>query len=65
MSIEQYLDMSDDELDYLIAYNKGDHIQNPWFGSSIERHRPLIDDDYIPDLTEIPIDEKFKSLKKD
>jgi hypothetical protein len=31
MSIDQYLDLSDEDLEYLIAYNKGDHIEDPFF----------------------------------
>lgn len=66
MSIDQYLDLSDEDLEYLIAYNKGDHIEDPFFGASIIRPRMILDDieeiEKVLDLTEIPIEEKFNFL---
>jgi hypothetical protein len=60
MSTEQYFAMSDEELEYLIAYNYGDLLEDPWFGSMLSRqdNRPDITDT-ITDLTDIPIAEKF------
>lgn len=57
LSTEQFLEMSDEELEYLIAYNYGDNLENPWFGSVLKgKNQTLIDDieDDIPDLTDIP-----------
>lgn len=65
MSVEQYLDMSDDDLEYLVAYNRGEHIEDPWFGSSIIHPKMQLDPDFeeeILDLTEIPIEDKFKLI---
>jgi hypothetical protein len=36
LSVEQYLDMSDEELEYLISINYGDSVENPFFGSILE-----------------------------
>jgi hypothetical protein len=56
MSTEKYLDMSDDELKYLEAYNQGDSIDNPFFGSTLEKV-PLsqLDDEDLEDLMESQI----------
>ena len=61
ISVEQYLNMSDAELDYLNANNSGDYIENPWFGSVLSKHAPEpVDDDYaIKDLTSISDEEKL------
>ena len=44
MSTEQYLEMSDEELEYLIAYNYGEMQENPWFGSILTKHDKTHDD---------------------
>lgn len=55
--------MTDDELEYLIAYNFGDNVEDPWFGSVIHKSsRPSIEEDppeLITDLTDISIEEKI------
>ena len=40
ISTEQYIEMSDEELEYLIAYNYGDNLENPWFGSVLSNNLP-------------------------
>ena len=62
MSTEQYFAMSDEELEYLIAYNSGDLLEDPWFGSMLSKQdsRPDVIDT-ITDLTNIPIAEKFSA----
>ncbi len=36
ISIDQFFDMTDEDLEYLIGLNYGEAIQNPFFGSIIE-----------------------------
>jgi hypothetical protein len=36
LSVEQYLDMTDEELEYLISINYGDSLEDPFFGSVLE-----------------------------
>ena len=63
ISTEQYLEMSDEELEYLIAYNYGDVMEDPWFGSVLHKHAPAKDEDpseVLPDLTNIPEVDKLK-----
>jgi len=52
ISTEQYIEMSDEEFEYLIAYNYGEVVEDPWFGSVISKadNSPKEDDiDAIPD----------------
>lgn len=61
MSVEQYLDMTDDDYQDLIAQNYGDEIEDPWFGSVLSRPSiidPMIEPPII-DLTQIPDIEKL------
>lgn len=62
ISVEQYLNMSDAELDYLNATNSGDYIENPWFGSVLSKNNcPKPDDEefMLNDLTSISDEEKL------
>jgi hypothetical protein len=60
ISTEQFVEMTDEELEYLIAYNYGDVQENPWFGSILSRQPKIEDFDELSiDLTEVPIDEKI------
>lgn len=67
ISTEQYLEMSDEELEYLIAYNYGDVMEDPWFGSVLhKREAPTPDPaDAVDDLIDIPEQEKLSHLDID
>jgi hypothetical protein len=67
MSTEQYFDMSDEELEYLIAYNYGDVYENPWHGSILSKHDKSnsITPEILPDLTNIPEVDKLSDLDAD
>jgi hypothetical protein len=66
ISTEQFVEMSDEELEYLIAYNYGDAIEDPWFGSVLLKSPPPeIDDLVIPELPDIPNIDKFSDLDLD
>jgi hypothetical protein len=67
MSTEQYLDMSDEELEYLIAFNYGDIYENPWHGSILSKHDASHDElsEILPDLTNIPEIDKISDLDAD
>jgi len=58
ISTEQYIEMSDEELEYLIAYNYGDTLEDPWFGSVLNKQAKN-EPDILPDLIDIPEDEKL------
>ncbi len=67
ISTEQFIEMSDEELEYLIAFNYGDVVENPWHGSILNNHRIIedIDLELPPDLTDIPDIEKLTDLDAD
>lgn len=48
LSVEDYLDMSDEDFEQLIASNYGEAIDNPFFGSTLERPTTGTIDDIIP-----------------
>lgn len=66
ISTEQFVEMTDEELEYLIAYNYGDDQENPWFGSVLSKQ---VKDDYIEeasiDLTEASEEDKINDLDLD
>lgn len=66
ISTEQFVEMSDEELEYLIAYNYGDVVENPWHSSVLNNHR-IIDDDLEipPDLTDVSEIDKIIDLDAD
>jgi hypothetical protein len=65
ISTEQYFEMTDEELQYLIAYNYGDTLEDPWFGSVIQKSSFAVDeddDDFLEiqsDLTDVTIEDKI------
>lgn len=68
ISTEQFLEMTDEELEYLIAYNYGESLENPWFGSVLSKKDDSIliePTENIPDLTDIPNTDKIQDLDID
>jgi len=60
MSLDQYLGMSDAELDYLNSTYYGEHIDNPWHGSVLGKQIPDdIEEELLEDLTSITDGEKL------
>jgi len=59
ISTEQFIEMTDEELEYLIAYNYGEVHENPWHGSVLHKQPPIDIDDLPSDLTEIPLDDRI------
>jgi len=63
ISTEQYVEMSDEEFEYLIAYNYGDTVEDPWFGSVLSKREPTVFTEEVPeilpDLTNIPDEDKI------
>lgn len=60
LSVEQYLNMTDEELDYLNTHHFGDYIENPWHDSVLGKTIPdFVEEEIIEDLTSISDDEKL------
>lgn len=54
LSVEEYLDLTDHDIQYLISVNAGDHVTSPFYGSSIKnkgRKNPSSDYDKSIDYT--------------
>lgn len=65
MSCEQFLELSDEEIEYLIAFNYGDTLENPWSGSIISHSIAVVeypDEPIILQLTDIPRLQKLEDL---
>jgi hypothetical protein len=64
ISTEQYFEMSDEELEYLIAYNYGDVQEDPWFGSVLLKQEK--EDDAaiqdVPEITDLSENDKLLDL---
>jgi len=71
LSAEQFLDLSDEEIQYLLAFNYGETLENPWFGSAIcgkSFDEDLFEqDDILPlsELTNIPEEDRLEDLDLD
>jgi hypothetical protein len=67
ISTEQYFEMSDEELEYLIAYNYGDVQEDPWFGSVLlkqeKEDNTVIED--VPEITDLSENDKLLDLDID
>jgi hypothetical protein len=68
ISVEQYLDITDEELEYLISVNYGDYVENPFFGSVI--HTNITRDDEIDTIidtiiSDIAIEEEDTDIDYD
>lgn len=63
LSMEQYLEMTDDDIEYFIAFNVGELVNNPFFRSSFQ-NKPVIeqDEDITLNLTEMDSDDKLIDL---
>jgi len=66
ISLEQFLEMTDDDIEYLVAYNVGENINNPFFKSSFQNKVIIeVDDDITPDLLETDSVQKLSDLDLD
>lgn len=70
LSTEQYFDLTDEELRSLISTNYGENIDNPFFGSVLQKPGAMvieevdewseIIEDVDLELPDIPLEEKLK-----
>jgi hypothetical protein len=64
ISTEQYLDMTDGDLEYFIAHNIGEHVENPFFASTIHSNIEIFED-IEPDLINKSSEDKLTDLDLD
>lgn len=62
LTAEQFLDMTDEDEEYLVAFNIGEFTNSVWGGSSLEHVREQHEDaeiDVIKELLDISLEEKL------
>lgn len=59
LTIEQFLNMTDEDEQYLIAHGHGEEMNYPWRQSILERPDSEKDEDFIDELPDIPLDDKL------
>lgn len=65
ITVDQYLRLTDDEIQELVAYNFGDVVDNPFFGSALDGKFMTqediweVDEEIEPDLPDIDDLEKL------
>lgn len=54
ISVEQYLDMEDEEFEYLLSINYGEPIEDPFFGSILEsKGKQIVEDEAVPPVDQV------------
>lgn len=65
ITLEQFLDMTDEDWEYLEAY-AGDRVEHPFYASTLYKVGSVEEEeDDTPDLTEASEDDKLSSLDTD
>ena len=62
ITTEQFVEMSDEELEYLIAYNYGESLENPWFGSVLHKGSIEFPEEVTLELLDVSQEEKYIDL---
>jgi len=71
--VEQYLDMTDEDIEFMVAYNIGNYAGSPFYASCItSKERPVREEDeidksmdYIPESEEILVHSRTLELLDD
>ena len=63
ISLDQYLSMTNEDLEYLIAHNVGENIEDPFYGSRIKDKQ--IPENSESDLLDLSSEEKLIDLDLD
>jgi hypothetical protein len=50
LSVDEYLDLTDEDIQYLMSIDYGEHIRDPFTGSAVEKNikEKCIDLDFLP-----------------
>ena len=61
ITLEQYLEMSDDDIEFFIAYEVGEFNENPFYSSviktkTIKEEEEFFDEDDLDDFLDVDID---------
>lgn len=63
LTIEEFLDLTDEDIQYLMSIDFGEHIRDPFTGSAVDKNtrEKFIDTEFLPmedyDLNDMPSDD--------
>jgi hypothetical protein len=60
ISLDDYLEMTDIDFQNIMAFNLGEHINNPWVNSAIDEDQEPEEEDIVKELPEVPDQEKLE-----
>jgi hypothetical protein len=47
LTVDQYLDLTDEDIQYLMSVNYGDHATSPWMGSVLQKKPKINPEDHV------------------
>lgn len=78
ITVEEYLDLTDQDIQYLISINAGNHVHSPWHGSVVKKgviqedaedssidYTPESDEPFTGHGIEEPIEEDFPDVTEE
>jgi hypothetical protein len=60
ISLEDYLEMTDIDFQNIMAFNLGEHINNPWVNSAIDEDEDPEEEDIVKELPEVTDSDKLE-----
>ena len=60
ISLEDYLEMTDIDFQNIMAFNLGEHINNPWVNSAIDEDEDPEEEDIVKELPEVTDEDKLE-----
>jgi hypothetical protein len=60
ISLEDYLEMTDIDFQNIMAFNLGEHINNPWVNSAIDEDEDPEEEDVVKELPEVTDSDKLE-----
>ena len=68
LTFEQWFNLTDEDIEFMVAFGTGEFVENPFRGSSLEKPDSEIDEEIYEDiveLTDISIEERFLNIEED
>jgi hypothetical protein len=60
ISLEDYLEMTDIDFQNIMAFNLGEHINNPWVNTAIDEDEDPEEEDIVKELPEVTDSDKLE-----
>lgn len=61
LTIDQYLDLTDEDIQYMMSANVGDHVNSPWYGSAISKKKKKDPEEDVDKSMDFQDDDEDKS----